>query len=63
MTTIIEFAPRGDHTADGWRRCEFDRFIETFAAERDRGQVERLGHRHDRVGRSAVLPHRAAARS
>ena len=40
MTTIIEFAPRGTHTADGWRNCERDRFIETFAAERDRGQVD-----------------------
>lgn len=40
MSTIIEFAPRGAHTADGWRNCERDRFIEMFAAERDRGQVD-----------------------
>lgn len=35
--TVIAFAPRDDHAAAGWRTCELDRFVETFAGELDRG--------------------------
>jgi hypothetical protein len=38
--TIIEFAPKGDRAADGWRNCELDRLTQAFAAEFDRGHID-----------------------
>ena len=37
--TVIAFAPREVHEAGGWRACELDRFVRTFAGELDRGDA------------------------
>lgn len=35
--TVITFAPKEDHAGGGWRACELDRFVATFAGELHRG--------------------------
>lgn len=37
--TVIAFVPREGHAGGGWRTCELDRLVETFAGELVRGDA------------------------